>query len=75
MCVYGPHFAVKCQCVYMVLTFPGDVNVCICSSLYLQMCMSVYGPHFTIRCECVYMVLTLSSDVYMFIWSSLYPDT
>ena len=59
MYVYGPHFTLRCECMYIVLTLPRDVNVCIWSSLYLEMCMCVYGPHFTSRCECVHMVLTL----------------
>ena len=58
MCVYGPHFALRCECVYMVLTLHSDVNVYIWSSLYLQLCMCVHGPHFIMRCECMYMAVT-----------------
>ena len=40
MCVCGPHFTLRCQCVYMVFTLPSGVNVCMRSSLYLQMCIA-----------------------------------
>ena len=56
--VYGPHFTLRCVCMYMVITIPCVVNVCIWTSLYFEMCMYVYGPHFTSRCECMYMVVT-----------------
>ena len=39
MCVYGPHFPLRCQGVYMVLTLPSYVYVCIWSSVCLEMCM------------------------------------
>ena len=29
MCIYGPHFTLRCECVYVVLTLYWDVNVCI----------------------------------------------
>ena len=47
MYVYGPHFILRCECMYMDLTLPLDVYV-------------LYGSHFTLKCVCMYMVLTLS---------------
>ena len=65
MYVYGPHFTmyvhVLCEmCIWSSLY----LEICVCaymcvSSLLLEMYMYVYGPHFTLRCVCMYMVLTL----------------
>ena len=74
MCVYGPHFTFRCECVYMVFTLFRDVNACIWSSLYLEICMCVYGLHVSLRHKCVYMILILPSDMYFCIWSSLYLE-
>ena len=66
MYIYGPHFTLRCECKYMVLTLHCDVNVCIWSSLYLEMCMYVYGLHFTLRCVCIWSSLYLEMCMYVY---------